>query len=242
MKHFKAFIASLRDGLAQMVFPSVCLCCEDQLLQNGQYICTFCLRECFESPDIENSIGSSRDIILPKHVLMRQALWKLDPGGKVQHIIHQLKYHRMPEVGTQLGAVLARSLKDLPAIQSTGQQAGRQVILMPVPLHRLKLRKRGYNQARYIARGIKSVLSIPVCSVNTAIRKKNTRTQTGLSLLQRQENIKDAFTVKTPQEIAGKTVIIVDDVFTTGATTFELAKALHQAGAKATMIWTVAQA
>jgi ComF family protein len=241
MKHLKAFIVSLWDGLSQMLFPSVCLCCEEQLLQSGQYICSFCLQKRFERPSTENSVGSSHSPILPENVLAQQALWKFDPGGKVQHLIHQLKYHRMAKVGIQLGAVLARRLKDLPAIQSAGRPADHQMILLPVPLHRLKFRKRGYNQAAYIARGIESVLNIPICSANAVIRKRNTRSQTGLSLQQRQENIKDAFRIKNPHEVAEKKVVIVDDVFTTGATAFELAKVLHQAGSESIVIWTIAQ-
>lgn len=239
MNYFKTTIKRLRVGLVRVAFPNVCLACGDRVLKDGQYICSFCLHKRFEIA-LSNDAISSSDIMLPANVTLQQALWNFDRGGALQQLIHHLKYQQLTDVGIQLGAVFAHKIKEQLKIQSIF--TGTEPILLPVPLHYLKFRKRGFNQAFMIARGMQSVLNIPICSRKAVVRTENTLSQTGLSLEKRQQNVKDAFKVRTGSEISGKLVIIVDDVFTTGATTFELAKTLFRAGTDSVMIWTIAQA
>jgi ComF family protein len=183
---------------------------------------------------------SSGGTLLPRNVKFQQALWKFDRGGALQQLLHHLKYQQLTEVGIQLGSVFARKIKAHHKIQSI--LADSKAILLPVPLHYLKFRKRGFNQAFTIARGMQSILDIPICSLKAVVRTKNTPSQTGFSLEKRQENVRNVFEVRRENEILGKVVVIVDDVFTTGATTFELAKALSRPGSSSVMIWTIAQA
>jgi len=106
--------------------------------------------------------------------------------------------------------------------------------VVPVPLHRLKLRRRGYNQAEHFARGVLAGRGIDTALLRTDLlaRVKNTKTQTLLDREERQKNLADAFAVNNQKagELAGKRVVLVDDVFTTGATTEACAKALLNAG------------
>lgn len=90
-------------------------------------------------------------------------------------------------------------------------------IIIPVPLHPKKLRKREYNQSEYIANGMASVLSIPVVAGNL-VRTENTETQTRKSRFARYENLNNAFVCRDQSAFTGKHVLIVDDVITTGAT------------------------
>jgi ComF family protein len=239
MSHLIDWIGRLRTGLANVVFPNVCLACGERVLKEGQHICSFCLDKRFALALSKDKM-SSAGVILPQSVKLQQALWEFDRGGVLQRLIHHLKYQQLMDVGVQLGEVFARKIKDHCQIHSILDTS--EAVLLPVPLHYLKFRRRGFNQAFTIAQGMKSILDIPICSIKAVVRRNNTPSQTGLSLQERQENMRDVFKVRREHEISKKVVIIVDDVFTTGATSFELAKTVTKAGATSVMIWTIAQA
>lgn len=229
-------LKSIRKGLIEVVFPHTCLVCSSKLPDSEFFVCRNCLQGKFElaNPDGKHF---SADMIMPEGVELQHALWKFDKGGYLQDLLHKLKYHRLAGVGEDIGRALGRSLMRNPNFIKDDT-----MLLVPVPLHKRKKRVRGYNQAYYITKGIQSVIEIPRISQKALIRVKNTKTQTGFTLEKRRKNIKQAFLVKDAGAIEGKTCIIVDDVFTTGATTFELASRLLNAGAIKIMITTVAQA
>jgi ComF family protein len=235
----RAFISMIRQGLSGLIFPAACLCCGEEVVKNGGHICPFCLHKRFEYANSGNHFSSS-GVLLPEGVAAHQALWQYDKGGMLQDLMHHLKYERLTDVGTQLGTVLGRRAMLNTIVKKKLQES--PPIIVPVPLHYLSFRKRGFNQAFYIGKGIQSALNIPICSVKAVVRKRFTRSQTSLSLEKRIRNINDAFKVRERQQIKGRTAIVVDDVFTTGATSFELAKTLLRAGTASVMIWTVAQA
>jgi ComF family protein len=122
-------------------------------------------------------------------------------------------------------------------------------LILPVPLHTIKFRKRGFNQSYLLIRRWKSkpapmvaeVFDVPV-STDVLIRSKATVSQTGLGRQQRLKNIKGAFRVKTPEKVIAKKVLLVDDVYTTGATVNECARVLLKAGAERVDVLTVARA
>ena len=239
MVAIKSFFSTFQQGLTQLVFPDVCVCCGREPLQQSRHVCSFCIEKRFEHPGNSNP-QSTGDVILPDGVSMQFALWKFDKGGMLQNLMHHLKYERLTGIGRQLGKVLAQRVKNHPLVQS--QSFTENFLLLPVPLHYLKFRRRGFNQAFSIAKGISRILPVPICDINTVGRKKYTQTQTGFSLQKRIKNMDDAFSVPHPEKISEKKIIIIDDVFTTGSTSFELAKTVINAGAKSAMIWTVAQA
>lgn len=225
--------------LAHIAFPNVCLCCGRETVKKEKYLCSFCLTDRFEAANPDHQ-KSAANIILPDGVILQHALWKFDKGGELQQLLHALKYDRLISIGSQLGNALARCAQEHPAVQTLLSQT--QPLLVPVPLHYLKFRKRGFNQAFAITRGIDEVLDLPVCAIDTVRRQKYTLSQTGFTLEKRMKNMKNAFTVPHPEHVKDKAIIIVDDVFTTGSTSFELVNTLKDAGAASTMIWTVAQA
>lgn len=145
----------------------------------------------------------------------------------------------MARMGIQVGRLLGERLLGHPLFVPLN--AGDYRIL-PVPLHPLRLMQRGYNQARLIARGISLQSGIPLVSKGVVIRNRHTRSQTGFSLSQRIKNVRNAFDITIKREIAGKKLIITDDVFTTGATSFELSGICRNAGAVSIIILTAAQA
>lgn len=228
------------SGLSSIAFPRVCLCCGLETTEEERQICSFCRQERFEAanPDFRCS-GSG--VILPDSVAVQHALWNFDKGGLLQDLMHYLKYERLTGIGTELGTGLGESMSRHPHILEILDIAAEKVLL-PVPLHYLKFRKRGFNQAYYIAKGMQSVLGIPICKLKDVVRRKNTRSQTGFSLKKRVANMQGAFRVRRREAVEGKIIIIVDDVFTTGSTSFELAAVLKESGSREIVITTVAQA
>lgn len=101
---------------------------------------------------------------------------------------------------------------------------------------------RGYNQAFHIAKGVAEVTNLHILGKDVVVRNRNTKTQTGFSLEKRRRNIEGAFEVQDAEKVKEVLVVIIDDVFTTGATTFEMSGTLNKAGCKDIMIATVAQA
>jgi ComF family protein len=131
-------------------------------------------------------------------------------GNRVQNLMHQLKYNKKPEVGIRMGELFAWQLIRSEALKNAD-------IIIPIPLHPLRLKKRGYNQSEQISKGLASVLKLPV-STQHLVRTENTESQTKKSRFARYENLRDAFIIKNTTELIQKHIILVDDVMTTGAT------------------------
>lgn len=113
-------------------------------------------------------------------------------------------------------------------------------VILPVPLHRSRLRQRGFNQAVLLGSKISSHLSIPMRS-DILLRTKATEPQVELSAAERKLNVKDAFSVKSSEQLIGKRILLIDDVITTGSTMNECAKELKKAGAEMIIATTVAR-
>ncbi len=114
-------------------------------------------------------------------------------------------------------------------------------LILPVPLHHTRLRKRGYNQALELTRPVAQRLGMPVDST-VCHRVRATRPQSTLEAEQRRSNVRDAFFITKNSKVAGRRIAILDDVVTTGHTVNELARVLYQAGARGVEVWGVAKA
>ena len=144
--------------------------------------------------------------------------------GPFQHIAHALKYQEYKSFGVELGKQIGGLLRDWNVETD---------IIVPVPLHRIKYRERGYNQSEFIAQGIASIIGKPI-TVDAIRRTRHTQTQTKLNLEERYKNMKDAFETlpSAAEKFYGKTCLLVDDVITSGATTNSCAREILAAGAK----------
>ncbi len=217
------------------MFPVVCVICSGSLGKSRKFICTECAQKRFE-----RAVLSKSDAInLPEIVASRFALWQFDKGGYLQDLLHKLKYHRLTGVGEDLGKIIGTEIRDIEYFKDLTIE---NAVILPVPLHEKKRRIRGFNQAFYISKGISEVLNIPILKKGAITRVKNTKTQTGFSLTKRRENISNAFSVTETGMLSGKNILIVDDVFTTGATAFELVTELQKEKIGKIYIATVAQA
>lgn len=221
-------------ALSDVVFPPVCACCGTMPMIKDAIICNECLKTRFE-PDTQDET-----ILLPESVLFRFALWRFDKMGYLQALLHKLKYHHIQPIGHRLGTEAGVSLGRSGILDEQSDER-QNMLLVPVPLHRKRLIQRGYNQARVIAEGINETTGIPVVPTGTVERNKKTISQTGLNGKERIENVAGAFQITQDESVTGCLTIIVDDVYTTGATTFELADTLFKAAGKKVGIVTIAR-
>jgi ComF family protein len=151
--------------------------------------------------------------------------------GRLQEAVQALKYHNTPLLGNPLGDRLAAALDALGWSPD---------LIVPVPLHESRRRERGYNQAGLLAERLAARIGAPLES--TALRRERvTRSQVGLNRSERLQNVVDAFEAE-PFLVRGRDVLLVDDVFTTGATLSACALSVVQAGAQAVSALTVSAA
>ncbi len=200
----------LHDFLG-LFYPNLCLACGDNLPPFDEVICLKCqfqlphtdFHEHAENPFTERFWGR-----VP--IEAAAALYYYTKGGKVQNLIHSLKYKHQARIGYKLGQVFGRQLAT--AATFTGIDA-----IVPVPLHPRKQHQRGYNQAAEFGRGLAEVLELPQYEQALA-RQSFTATQTKKSRAERLANVMEAFQVNRPKQLEGRHILLVDDVMTTGAT------------------------
>ena len=153
--------------------------------------------------------------------------------GPLRTVIHELKYRGRRPAAVELARLLA-GCQEVSAALAGG------AVLVPVPLHPARRAARGFNQAALLARELGARAGLPVCD-GALVRRADTRSQAGLTAAQRRANVKDAFAVRRKAAVAGRAVVLVDDVYTTGATARACAAALRAAGASEVRIVTVAR-
>ncbi len=156
--------------------------------------------------------------------------------------IHVLKYNRMHPIAQLLGRMLAESIAQFAA------DLPKSLLVIPIPLHRTRYAQRGFNQSRALARAAIASLAHthPAWRLRLApsalMRHRATESQSGLTPRQRRINLRGAFSVSDPKAVAGKDILLVDDILTTGATARAAALALKKAGANAIYVATLARA
>jgi ComF family protein len=161
-------------------------------------------------------------------------------AGNLRKAIVQLKFHGREHLGQRLGALLARSFEALPEPDSA--------IVAPVPLHPSRRRQRGFNQAELLARGLVRRLRKEErfhglqLAADSLRRARATHPQVGLSVSARRENVSGVFSVRRPEQVRDRTVVVIDDVMTTGATLSACATALKRAGAARVLALSLARA
>jgi ComF family protein len=161
--------------------------------------------------------------------------------GRLRELIHLLKYDGMEPVADRLGALLAAQILRF-------EDAPRKMLVVPVPLFRAKRRQRGFNQAEVLARAAVKAMrrQDPEWELTLVAgllqRRRPTESQAGLSPHQRRANMRGAFFAPRPEKVKGADVLLIDDIYTTGATARACAQTLRRAGAKSVRVATVARA
>jgi ComF family protein len=240
-----AAIAAARavvDPLLTVVFPSFCVVCKTALARpTGGPLCGPCWTRLPRhrdaacrcgvplGPDVAGPCGRCRRRLA---VFERGA--SLGPyEGALRTAIHELKYRGRRRLAASLAAAL---------VAEDGPRAvlADAVVLVPVPLHPRRQRERGFNQSELLALALGRLTGRPVAR-GVLVRRQDTPSQSGLSAADRRRNVASAFVVRRRGPITDHVVVVVDDVFTTGATARACAAALRAAGARAVRLLTIAR-
>jgi len=199
------------DDFLGLIFPRICSGCGNSLWKHENILCDICLYHLprtnfhLQTDNPVNRIFWGRaDILSATSFLL------FNKGSKVQSMIHALKYKGRKDIGVFLGEEFGKTLRECSPFSKSG-------IIIPVPLHRKKYLKRGYNQSEQIAIGLSSSMGIPY-TAQCLLRKDESDTQTHKSRFLRWKNVQDIFYIKNSEKITGSQILLVDDVLTTGAT------------------------
>jgi len=231
------FLQDIWEGALDLVYPPKCLVCGDM---QPKYFCDECLadivwinppvcsycgmpvdaRNCLECAEVDFSFDSARSAAVY--------------DGALKDAIHQFKYSGHKVLGPILAELVVRYLRGKP------ERLRLVDCVIPVPIHPSRLRQRGFNQSEILADEIGRAFSLPVLKGNLT-RIRPTRPQIDLPRDKRRENVADAFYVETKNGVAGRNILLVDDVFTTGCTSDAAARTLKDAGAKAVHVLTLAR-
>ena len=201
----------IHKNLLNVVFPMFCNGCMKLLLKNESIICTSCIHH----------LPLTHHIQLKEHE-MHKALYGLVPfefgasllyfrkKGIVQHLMHNLKYKNQQEIGTLLGDYFSKSVQDLTIFKNIDG-------IIPVPLHKKRLHERGYNQVTTFCESLEKNLGIPIID-SVLVKSIHLKSQIQKSKENRLVTNKNVFSIKNAHKIEGKHLLLIDDIFTTGAT------------------------
>jgi ComF family protein len=261
---WRAVVRVLRspvDTVGSAVFPSQCRFCEHPLLHLSRTpVCAECWRDlheqstenlcelCGENLGFGGSRFAAADLFAPRlcalcerarppfHQTVAFGVYE----GTLRALIHLLKYERVESAAAPLGALLARSIANFENLPEA-------LTVVAVPLHRLKEHERGFNQTVLLAGACVKTLrkTMPHVQLRSAVRalgrQRGTESQSGLTPHQRRRNLRGAFFVAEPERIAGSAVLLLDDIYTTGATARECTRTLMRGGAAAVYVATLAR-
>lgn len=199
------------NSFLSLIFPNNCAVCELMLYKNEKAICTSCL---YQLP--KTNYHSYQDNPVAKlfwgRVFLQSATaaYFFTKDNSIQKLMHALKYKKETDIGEKLGSVYGTELANSNLFKTVNT-------IVPVPLHEKKLKKRGYNQSDFFAKGLSQSMNLPYSS--TALARVNaTESQTRKSRFKRWENVQSVFCVADETALKNKHVLLVDDVVTTGAT------------------------
>ena len=244
-------VGSALDGFFSVLFPGNCRLCSTPLIRlSGLPVCDPCLDDIAALGEADPVCWACGERLLgppePQRLCLectrlappfRRAMAYGSYDGGLRELIHLLKYERVRSAAPVLGRMLAEAALGLrPEFTAPP-------LVIPVPLHAGKLRQRGFNQAELIARALLKNVGDWKLELDATIleRRRATGSQIGLSRAQRQQNLRGAFAVGRAHAVAGRDILLVDDVYTTGTTVTECTRVLRRAGADNVWVVTVAR-
>jgi len=213
----------------------VCDSCLEQIQKIEGAVCSICGQPVISALLQQQENPCCAECIVAEPLFAKSVAYGPYDGG-LRELIHLLKYDRVRPAANVLGRMISDAFLELAPKFDHGEP-----LVVPVPLHASKLNQRGFNQSELIARI--ALKLVPVGRLNSDMlrRTRATETQTGLTREQRERNLRGAFRVSRRSDIAGRDILLVDDVFTTGTTVSECARVLRRAGASRVFVATVAR-
>jgi ComF family protein len=201
----------ITDDILKLIFPPTCAACGGILVKNERVICLQCN---YDLPRTDFHLEQDNPVaqIFWGRVRIENAtaFYFFNKGSRFRHLVHELKYNGRKDIGLELGRIFGYEIGKKDEYRQTD-------LIVPVPLHRKKQKKRGFNQSECIAHGISQALGRPL-DINSIIRSFHSSTQTRKSRYDRWLNVEGIFRVINPEILTGKHILLVDDVITTGAT------------------------
>ena len=218
----KPWIRSIWSECLDLFFPRHCLLCGKSLAKGEAHLCLSCLCDLPRTDfhlQVDNPLVDPLRQVFPFE--LGAAFYYFERGGKVRRLIHAFKYKGNKELCYWMGRYIARELAEAhsPFMEYD--------YLVPVPLHPARQRQRGYNQSEWIAEGLRSVWGTPIDTFSL-YRTQATESQTHKTPFERWKNVCAVFNVRTDSPLAGKRILLIDDVITTGSTFVACAHALSQ--------------
>ena len=213
-------LSNIINDINTVLVPQVCFGCNAHLIRGEELICTVC-RNDFPLTEYTFNEENAVDRIFYGRINIKKASSFLffTENGIVQNLIHHLKYRKQEQIGVFLGDWYGQILKQ------NSELYRRIDIVVPVPLHRTKFRQRGYNQVAEFAKSLAHHIDAKYVD-NLLVKTANTRTQTKKGRIGRWQGDKALYTLSDVHYLKNKTVLLVDDVITTGATMEICAKVL----------------
>ncbi|MEO8887382.1 MAG: phosphoribosyltransferase family protein [Mucilaginibacter sp.] len=194
-----------------LLFPELCPACGESLIATEQLMCTQCRYTLpFTNFHLQADNIVARQFWGKLNVEGAYALYYFAKGGKVQNLMHHFKYKGMFRIGNLLGSIAGSQLMQNDTFKTVDY-------IIPVPLHKTRLKERGYNQSKCFAEGLATKLP-GVVNDNILVRIRATETQTHRSRFLRFENMQEVFKVTNSSKLENKHVLLVDDIVTTGST------------------------
>nr|WP_320020682.1 phosphoribosyltransferase family protein [uncultured Draconibacterium sp.] len=194
-----------------LFFPELCVTCGKRLVTQETLVCFSCWHDLPATNFHLKEENKVAQLFWGRvDILGATAFFSYKKGSKYQQLIHFVKYKGLKELGYETGKKFGLKLLESPLFAEID-------VLMPVPLHPRKEKKRGFNQSEWIASGIAEVLEKPI-DTKTLYRKEYTSTQTKRNRYERWQNVESVFGLNNPESVKNKHILIIDDVVTTGAT------------------------
>ena len=241
-----SFFTHALDAAVDLFYPPRCSLCGKTLTGEEKHICN----ECYNSLPLingphcpkcsrpirtrngENQLCGICRIQPNKNIKVTVAAGEYD--GLMKRLIHLYKYDRQQFLSVLFARIIAEQTIKMNVAESID-------LLVPIPLHWTRKRWRGFNQSKEICRGISPLIDVPVIPESAFCRIRKTTPQVQLDAASRASNIRDAFSVHKAKCIKGKNIALVDDVYTTGATSNECSRVLLRAGAKSVSLLIIAR-
>ncbi|MDB0040567.1 phosphoribosyltransferase family protein [Algibacter sp.] len=209
-------------SIVNLFFPKVCYACHNLLNDNEDTICMDCRHDLpITNFHFDNNDSVQKALYGRAKIENGTALFRFEKKGNVQRLIHNLKYKDHEHIGFVLGNWLGGELKTLESYKNID-------VVIPVPLHKNKLRKRGYNQVALFGQQVAKALNADYLD-DVLVKVTNTKSQVNKKRLARWTNSNELFTLKNMETIDNKHILIVDDIITTGATLEACISVLNQA-------------
>lgn len=197
--------------LMRCLFPDRCECCGCRMAYGEVLMCTACMARLPRRSDSLSPCDNDMVRLLWGRAAVERGMAWVDyvPHSDFANVIYSMKYHDRPDIALQLGRLIATEAAPRGFFDGID-------LIVPLPLHPVRERQRGYNQSREIAAGLSAVSGVPIAN-GIVERTRNTTSQTLVGHMMRAENMAGAFSLVCPERVSGRHVLIVDDIITTGA-------------------------